>query len=64
MIPALIQTHQSMIEQYDGPLDIALALHACGNATDHVLEIAQRPYSSQVDALACCISILEFDAIQ
>jgi hypothetical protein len=26
-----------MVEAYDGPLHVALALHACGNATDYAL---------------------------
>jgi SAM-dependent methyltransferase len=34
-----VSVFTGMIEQYNEPFDVALALHACGNATDHVLQV-------------------------
>lgn len=34
-----VAVFQGMIEQFDEAFDVALALHACGNATDHVLQV-------------------------
>lgn len=36
---ANVSVFAGMIEQYREPFDVALALHACGNATDHVLQV-------------------------
>lgn len=34
-----VSVFEGMIEQYQEAFDVALALHACGNATDHVLQV-------------------------
>lgn len=41
-----VTVFEGMIEQYRQPFDVALALHACGNATDHVLQVRRRAGSS------------------
>jgi 2-polyprenyl-3-methyl-5-hydroxy-6-metoxy-1,4-benzoquinol methylase len=43
-----------MIEQYTQPFDVALALHACGNATDHVLQMAVHRGAAFVVS-PCCV---------
>lgn len=47
-----VSVFEGMIEQYRQPFDVALALHACGNATDHVLQVnmADMPVSSTYGA--------------
>jgi hypothetical protein len=34
-----VSTFTGMIEQYSQPFELGLALHACGNATDRVLQL-------------------------
>lgn len=41
-----VTVFEGMIEQYRQPFDVALALHACGNATDHVLQVRRAGSSS------------------
>ena len=36
-----VSVFAGMIEQYRQPFDVGLALHACGNATDHVLQVGR-----------------------
>jgi hypothetical protein len=43
-----------MIEEWRGPFDVALALHACGNATDRVLQMAVARGAAYV-ASPCCV---------
>ncbi|KAL6750424.1 hypothetical protein V8C86DRAFT_2812990 [Haematococcus lacustris] len=45
------------IEDYSGACDVALALHACGAATDHALQQAQRTRAAFVVS-PCCIGKL------
>jgi 2-polyprenyl-3-methyl-5-hydroxy-6-metoxy-1,4-benzoquinol methylase len=35
-----VSVFTGMIEQFKQRFDVALALHACGNATDHVLQVS------------------------
>jgi len=49
----------SMIEAYEGPFDAAVALHACGCATDYAMEAAVRRRASFVVS-PCCIGKLKF----
>jgi hypothetical protein len=49
-----VSAHLGMVEQYTGPLDVALALHACGNATDHVLRLAQARRAAFIVS-PCCV---------
>ena len=51
---ANIKVFQGMIEQYTEPFDIALALHACGNATDRVLQMAVH-HKAVFIVSPCCI---------
>ncbi len=56
-----VSTVCCMIEQYTGPLDIVLALHACGNATDFsLLQATTRAQAFIVSP--CCIGKLKFSA--
>jgi hypothetical protein len=56
-----VSTVCCMIEQYAGPLDIVLALHACGNATDFsLLQATTRAQAFIVSP--CCIGKLKFSA--
>jgi hypothetical protein len=48
-----------MIEQYAEPFDVALALHACGNATDYALLSAVDRRAAFV-ACPCCVGKLKF----
>ena len=54
-----IRAVQSMIEGYEEPFDIALALHACGNATDYALWRAERSRAAYL-VCPCCIGKLKF----
>ncbi len=47
-----------MIEAYSGPLDVALALHACGNATDEALQLATAARAAFVVS-PCCVGKLK-----
>jgi hypothetical protein len=49
----------SLIENYDGPVDVAFALHACGSATDLALLQAQRARAIFVVS-PCCIGKLKY----
>jgi hypothetical protein len=56
-----VETCCCMIEQYTGPIDIALALHACGCATDYSLLQAQTRGRAFIVS-PCCIGKLKFSA--
>lgn len=43
-----------MIEHYQQQFDVALALHACGNATDHVLQMAVDQQAAFIVS-PCCV---------
>lgn len=43
-----------MIEDWRGSFDVALALHACGNATDRVLQMAVARRAAYVCS-PCCV---------
>jgi SAM-dependent methyltransferase len=49
-----VAVFEGMIEQYSQPFDVALGLHACGNATDHVLQIAVHCGAAFVVS-PCCV---------
>jgi ubiquinone/menaquinone biosynthesis C-methylase UbiE len=49
-----VKVFQGMIEQFREPFDFALALHACGNATDRVLQMAVHHRASFIVS-PCCI---------
>jgi hypothetical protein len=49
-----VAVFEGMIEQYTQPFDVALALHACGNATDHVLQMAVQRGAAFVVS-PCCV---------
>jgi hypothetical protein len=49
----------TLIEDYAGPVDIAFALHACGNATDLAMLQAQRARAIFVVS-PCCIGKLKY----
>lgn len=48
-----------MIERYNDAFDIGLALHACGNATDHALRKAVRNSAAFVVS-PCCVGKLKY----
>ena len=48
-----------MIEQFEGKFDIALALHACGNATDYSILQAVKNRAAFV-VCPCCVGKLKF----
>ena len=48
-----------MIELTKAKFDVALALHACGNATDTAMAAAARQRAAYV-AVPCCIGKLKF----
>ena len=48
-----------MIERTEARFDVALALHACGNATDTAMAAAARQRAAYV-AVPCCIGKLKF----
>ena len=52
-------TQVGMIEHSRCTFDIALALHACGNATDFAMALAVRQRAAYV-AIPCCIGKLKF----
>jgi len=54
MLPLPCPTCQGMIEEYDQPFDVALALHACGNATDATLQLAVAAGAAFVVS-PCCV---------
>lgn len=54
-----VAVFEGMIEQYRQPFDVALALHACGNATDHVLQIAVEQRAAFAVS-PCCVGKLRF----
>eukprot|EP00775_Hariotina_reticulata_P004667 gene4667-4920_t len=54
-----IKVFEGMIEAYDQPFDVALALHACGNATDHVLQMAAAQGAYYIVS-PCCVGKLKF----
>ena len=43
-----------MIEEFEQPFDVALALHACGNATDLAMLQAQRQGAAYAVS-PCCV---------
>jgi hypothetical protein len=45
-----------MIEAWREPFDLALALHACGNATDRVLQMAVARRAAYVVS-PCCVGM-------
>jgi hypothetical protein len=49
-----VAVFEGMIEQYCQPFDVALGLHACGNATDHVLQMAVHCGAAFVVS-PCCV---------
>jgi SAM-dependent methyltransferase len=49
-----VAVFEGMIEQYSQPFDVALGLHACGNATDHVLQMAVHCGAAFVVS-PCCV---------
>ena len=54
-----VQTRVQMIETFDEPFDVGIALHACGNATDHaLLRCVERGASFAVSP--CCVGKLKF----
>lgn len=48
-----------MIEHSSCAFDVALALHACGNATDYAMALAVTQRAAYV-AIPCCIGKLKF----
>ncbi|CAG9465817.1 unnamed protein product [Pedinophyceae sp. YPF-701] len=48
-----------MIEAFEEPFDIALALHACGNATDYALWRAEQARAAFL-VCPCCVGKLQF----
>lgn len=54
-----IQGHVGMIESFQEPFDLALALHACGNATDHAMLKAAEHRAAFVMS-PCCVGKLKF----
>ena len=58
-LPLIHQLLQGMIEQYKEPYDVALGLHACGNATDFVLLSAEKHRAAYV-VCPCCVGKLKF----
>ena len=54
-----VQTRVQMIETFHQPFDVGIALHACGNATDHaLLRCVERGASFAVSP--CCVGKLKF----
>lgn len=49
-----VAVFEGMIEQYAQRFDVALGLHACGNATDHVLQMAVHCGAAFVVS-PCCV---------
>lgn len=56
---ANVSTFVGMIEGYEAPFDVALALHACGNATDAALLRAEQHRAAYVVS-PCCVGKLKF----
>jgi len=46
------------VEQYKGPIDMALALHLCGEATDVALRKAAMAKANAIVAAPCCVGKL------
>ena len=55
-IPNLFTFHGGA-ESYQGTLDLAVALHLCGEATDMVLQLAATTTAKCVVAAPCCVGI-------
>ena len=54
-----VETRVQMIETFREPFDVGIALHACGNATDHaLLRCVERGASFAVSP--CCVGKLKF----
>ena len=54
-----VRTSVCMIETFDEPFDVGVALHACGNATDHaLLRCVERGAAFAVSP--CCVGKLKF----
>jgi hypothetical protein len=51
---ANVAVFEGMIEQFRQPFDVGLALHACGNATDHVLQLSVQHRAAFVVS-PCCV---------
>ena len=54
-----VDTWQGRIEEYDGPCDAVVALHACGAASDAALALASR-YRAPFAVSPCCVGKLTF----
>lgn len=54
-----LQGQVGMIETYEDAFDIGLALHACGNATDHAMKKAMRNTAAFVVS-PCCVGKLKY----
>lgn len=54
-----VEGHVGMIETYSGRCDCALALHACGNATDYAMLKAVTARAAYV-MCPCCVGKLKF----
>lgn len=51
---ANVHCFKGMIEDYEEPFDVALALHACGNATDFALLRAAKQRAGYI-VCPCCV---------
>jgi predicted RNA methylase len=56
---ANVRTSVCMIETFDEPFDVGVALHACGNATDHAL-LRCVEQSAAFAVSPCCVGKLKF----
>ena len=54
-----VRTRVCMIETFDEPFDVGVALHACGNATDHAL-LRCVEQSAAFAVSPCCVGKLKF----
>ena len=54
-----MQALQGMIEHFDRPYQVALGLHACGNATDFVMLSALKQRAAYI-LCPCCVGKLKF----
>ena len=64
-IEARVSTWEGRIEEYDGPCDAVVSLHACGGASDAALQLAARsaPTGRRAAPFAvspCCVGALPF----
>ncbi|GIL86907.1 hypothetical protein Vretimale_15552 [Volvox reticuliferus] len=55
-----VAARRCMIEEFlEEPFDVALALHACGNATDAAMQLAVRRHAAYIVS-PCCVGKLKF----